>query len=114
MYLPNCMILLYGLLSTIVHQYLHAVHNRAMRFSLGVGKYTPYDAVSVEMAWKPTSVRQWKSVCLYWSKLAAMGYSRLNKRIALWTSEKSSRSVKIGCILFHNFLLLTTLGIMLI
>ena len=38
---------------------IDAVHNRAMRFFLGVGKYTPNDAVSGEMAWKPTSVRQW-------------------------------------------------------
>ena len=71
-----------------------AVHNRAMRCFLDVDKYTPNDAVSGEMAWKPISVRQWKSVCLYWSKLAAMGYSRLNKRIALWASEKSSKSCK--------------------
>ena len=68
---------------------IDAVHNRAMRFFLGVGKYTPNDAVSGEMVWKPTSVRQWKSVFLYWSK-----NSRLNKRIALWASEKSSRSCK--------------------
>lgn len=73
---------------------IEAVHNRAMRFFLGVGKYTPNDAVSGEMAWKPTSVRQWKSVGLYWVKLAAMANSRLNKRIAVWASLKSSRSCK--------------------
>ena len=92
------------------YSYIHAVHNRAMRFFLGVGKYTPNDAVSGEMAWKPTSVRQWKSVCLYWSKLSAMGYSRLNKRIALWASGKSSRSCKNWMYSVSQFLIANNLG----
>ena len=37
--------------------FIDAVHNRAMWFLLGVGKYTPNDTVSDEMAWKPTSAR---------------------------------------------------------
>ena len=52
------------------------------------------DAVAGEMDWKPTVVRQWKSVCLYWSKLAAMNNNRLNKRISLWAFEKAGRSCK--------------------
>ena len=41
------------------HSYscIDAVHNRAMRFYLGVGKYTPNDAVAGDMGWKPPSVR---------------------------------------------------------
>ena len=65
-----------------------------MRFFLGVGKYTPNDAVSGEMAWKSTVVRHWKCVRLYWSKLAAMNNNRLNKRISLWAFEKAGRSCK--------------------
>ena len=75
-----------------------------MRFYLGVGRYTPNDAVAGEMAWKPTSVRQWKSVGLYWSKLAAMENSRLNKRISLWAYEKSGRSCKNWMYLVSEFL----------
>jgi len=44
---------------------INAVHNRAMRLFLGVGKYTPNDAVAGEMAWVPPHVRQWKSVVGY-------------------------------------------------
>ena len=83
---------------------------RAMRVFLGVGKYTHNDAVSGEMAWNPTSVRQWKSVCLYRSKLAAMGYIRLNKRIALWASEKSSRSCKNWMYSISQFLIANNFG----
>ena len=92
------------------YSYIHAVHNRAMQFFLGVDKYTHNDAVSGEMAWKPTSVRQSKSVCLYWSKLSAMGYSRLNKRIALWASEKSSISCKNWMYSVSQFLISNNLG----
>ena len=75
-----------------------------MRFYLGVGRNTPNDAVAGELAWKPTSVRQWKSVGLYSSKLAAMENSRLNKRIFLWADEKSGRSCKNWMHLVSEFL----------
>ena len=86
------------------YSYINAVHNRAMRFYLGVGRYTPNDAVAGEMAWRPTSVRQWKSVGLYWSKLAAIENSRLNKRISLWAYEKSGKSCKNWMFLVSEFL----------
>ena len=58
-----------------------------MRFYLGVGMYTPKDAIAGEMGWKPTSVCQWKSVCSYWAKLTSMNTNRLNKQIALWAAS---------------------------
>ena len=64
---------------------IDVVHNRVMRFYLGFGKYTPNDAVAGENGCKPPYVRQWKSVCLYWSKLSVMSKDMLNKRIAVWT-----------------------------
>ena len=68
------------------------MHNRAMRFNPGVGKYKPYDAIVGEMGWKPTSVRQWKSVCSYWAKFTSIHTNRLNERIALWAASKSNMS----------------------
>jgi hypothetical protein len=69
---------------------INAVHNRAMRFFLGVGKYTPNDAVAGEMAWVPPIVRQWKTVAGYWARLCNMPASRLNKRVALWADSKGT------------------------
>ena len=83
---------------------IDAVHNRAMRFYLGVGKYTPNDAVAGDMGWKPPSLRQWKSVCSYWAKLSLMTNTRLNKRLALWAASKSSRSCKNWTFLVADFL----------
>ena len=73
---------------------IDAVHNRAMRFFLGVGKYTPTDGVSGDMGWKSPLVRQWKCISLYWSKLSHMNVERVNKRVALWAYSKATRSCK--------------------
>ena len=56
---------------------IEAVHNRAQRFFLGVGKYTPNDGISGDMGWNPSVVRQWKTVSLYWSRLASMSVERV-------------------------------------
>ena len=54
-------------------------------FYLRVDKYTLYDDIASEMGWKPTTVRQWKNVCLCWAKLSRI----VNKRVALWIASKS-------------------------
>lgn len=46
------------------------------------------DGISGEMAWKQPIVRQWKSVSLYWCRLAWMDRSRFNKNVALWSNNK--------------------------
>ena len=59
---------------------INAVQNRAMRFYLGTGKYTPNAAVSGDMGWQPPQIKQWKAVCAYWYRMTVMSNSRLNKR----------------------------------
>ena len=41
---------------------INAVQNRAMRFFLGTGKYTPSASVFGEMTRKPPLVKQWKCI----------------------------------------------------
>ena len=60
---------------------INAVQNRAMRFYLGTGKYTPNAVVSGDMGWQPPNVKQWKAVCAYWYRMTVISNSRLNKRI---------------------------------
>ena len=73
---------------------INAVQTRAMRYFLGVGKYTPNAAVYGEMAWGPPIVKQWGCLANYWSRLSCMPSDRLNKRIALWAIQKASVSCK--------------------
>ena len=83
---------------------IDAVQNRAMMFYLGVGKYTPNDAIVGDMGWNPTIACQWKSICLYWSKLSNLDNIRTNKRIASWCASKANRSCKNCFYLVSNFL----------
>jgi hypothetical protein len=73
---------------------VNAVHNKALRFFLGVGKYTPNAALAGEMAWQPPVVRQWKSIFTFWARLSNTNSSRLNKRIALWAHGKANNNCK--------------------
>ena len=73
---------------------INAVHHRAMRFFLGVGKYTPNAALVGEMAWLPPVVRQWKAVISYWATICNTDQSRLTKRVAIWANSKSSTACK--------------------
>lgn len=41
---------------------INAVQNRAIIFFMGVGKYTPNDAINRDMGWRPPSAKQWTYV----------------------------------------------------
>ena len=73
---------------------INAVQTRAMRYFLGVGKYTPNTAVYGEMAWEPPIVKQMGCIANYWSRLSCLNNDRLNKRIALWANQKASTSCR--------------------
>ena len=63
---------------------IEAVQNSAVRFCLGVGRYTPAAAVSSVMGWMPCILRQWKSIFILWSRFSAMSSGR-NKNVYLIT-----------------------------
>lgn len=63
---------------------IDAVQHRAIRFFLGVGKYTPTAALNGDLGWIPPFVRQWQSVCNLWSRFSKLQNSRLNKQVFLY------------------------------
>ena len=73
---------------------IDAVQNRASRYHLGVGKYTPNLAVQGDIGWLPTQVRQWKSLGRLWSRFKEMPHDRINKRIFSWSTSNSSTRCK--------------------
>ena len=73
---------------------ISAVQNRAMRFFLGTGKYTPTVAVSGEMGWHPAFVKQWKSICIYWNRMIHMDAGRINRRVFVLGDRKSETGCK--------------------
>ena len=71
---------------------INAVHHRACRFFLGIGKYAPNAAINGDMGWIPPSVRQWKTVLNHWFRLNNMEHGRLNNHIFRWANRhKDSR-----------------------
>ena len=73
---------------------ISAVQNRAMRFFLGTGKYTPTVAVSGEMGWHPAFVKQWKSICIYWNRMIHMDAGRINRCVFVLGDRKSETGCK--------------------
>ena len=73
---------------------VNAVQNRAMRFFLGTGKYTPTAAVSGDMGWQSAYVKQWKCICIYWNRMVHMDTNRVNRRAFCRAENKSGMGCK--------------------
>jgi len=73
---------------------IKAVQHRAGRFYLGVGKYTPTDAVLGELGWKPISIIQREAALRQWKRFVTMSNSRLNRKLFLWAEKHSTTRCK--------------------
>ncbi len=69
---------------------IHAVHNRAMRFFMGVRKYTPNSAVAGDMGWEPPVVRLWTNVSKFYKRSCDMNHNRLFYHVFKWANSKAS------------------------
>ena len=69
---------------------IEAIQNRAMRFFLGVGRYTPTAGACGDMGWTSLLIRQWKCICNLWTRYSVLPESRFNKRIFLYTVRASN------------------------
>ena len=75
---------------------INAVQNKAMRFFLGVGKYTPVAAVEGDMGWEPSLIRQWSSIGRHLTRILRTPANRINKR---WHIRKRLIGAETGSIL---------------
>ena len=83
---------------------INSIHNKACRFFLGVGKYTPSAAVQGEMGWKTPTHQQWLSVTRLWCRLINMDVSRVTKRVFLWMMEMAvSGKRNWGYEVYHRY-----------
>ena len=78
---------------------INAVQNRACRYFLGVGKYTPTAAVQGDMGWYVPLHKQFLGVARFWCRMYNMNNTRLNKQIFTWSKNKSSSKCKNA--MFH-------------
>ena len=73
---------------------INAVQNRAMRFFLGIGKYTPVAALEGKTGWEPSHIKQWTCIGWHFVRISCTPVSSINKRIALWVHSKASPTSK--------------------
>ena len=78
---------------------IQAVQNRASRYYLGVGKFTPSAAVQGDMGWRVVNHSQWLAVTRLWCRLINMDRNRLNSKVFRWSFYRSSDRCKNWC--FH-------------
>ena len=76
---------------------INAVQNRAIRSFMGVGKYTPNDAIQGDMGWRPPSVKQWTCVFRHWARCNIMCTDRLNYRMFKWCYSNALNKRRNWC-----------------
>ena len=62
-----------------------ALQNRALRFFIGAGRYTPNAAVNGDTGLDAVFQKQWQCVMSQWCRIKVMDQSRLNYRIYQWS-----------------------------
>ena len=73
---------------------INTVQNRASRYFLGVGKYTPVAALRGDLGWSDPKHRQWMGVSRQWLRLCNMTDTRLNKQVFLWAHTQAQQRKK--------------------
>ena len=77
------------------YSHIDAVHNKACRFFLGVGKYTPNAAIQGDMGWPLPIYYQWVTIVKQWQRLHRMSDNRINKKVFMFCKSKSKSRCKL-------------------
>ncbi len=68
----------------MIQMYYNNIQNRAMRYFLGVNKFTPTHTLYGELGWVMPRYRSWLSFAQLWNRLILMNDYRITKKIFLW------------------------------
>ena len=60
---------------------IDCVQNRAMRYFLGLHRFTPTLAMTVDTGWIPSMYRRWTTMIHFWNRILNVGNDRLLRRI---------------------------------
>ena len=71
---------------------VESLQNRALKFYLGVHKFSPNLAVNGDMGWVNSSTRRKVEMLRYWNRLIAMDDNRLTKKVFMWDKDKNVRN----------------------
>ena len=74
------------------HSKADVVQNRAIRYFLGVHRFTPTLALNGEVGWVPCKTRRWVNILRLWNRLVKMNDSRITKKIFLYDYSFNNKS----------------------
>ena len=70
--------------------YIDTIQNKAIRFFLGVHRFSPNLAINGDVAWCSSTIRRRVEMLRFWNRVVGMDDNRLTKRIFLWDYSKRS------------------------
>ena len=70
---------------------IDTVQNRAMKFYLGVNKFTPSDVIQGDLDWDFSKDRRIIRILNYWNKICQVDDSRLISKVYKWDKNSSKR-----------------------
>ena len=73
---------------------INAIHNKACRNFLGVGKYTANAAIQGDIGLSPPIVDQWGAIARQWCRFVNMDRNRINKTIFMWAYRYAMNNCK--------------------
>jgi hypothetical protein len=81
----NCVVPVMDYCSSIwgykTYQQIDNVHNRSMRYYLGVHRYAPIAALSGDLGWVPSRYRRWLNMLRFWNRLINFDSDRITKLV---------------------------------
>lgn len=97
----------YGAASWGTKEFSHvnAIHNRACRFYLGLGKSAPEAALQGDMGWPKPISHQWVSVSRMWCRLGKMPETRINRRFFMYCAQMARTRCQNWCFPVTKFFL---------
>lgn len=81
-----------GVWGTTNYYCTEMVQSRALRYFLGVHRFTPLIAIQGECGWMPCYFRQQINVLRLWNRLMILENDRLTKKIFLWDREQNNKT----------------------
>ena len=71
---------------------INTIQNRAIRYFLGVHRFSPNLAINGDMGWKSCKNRREVEMGRFWNRMVTMNDDRLTKKVFLWDKQKCMRN----------------------
>jgi hypothetical protein len=86
------------------YSFINAIHHRACKVFLGLGRSAPTTAILGDMGWRFPAQRQWTPIVRQWLRLATMDQNRMNCKVFKWARGQAILNVKNNSYFFVNYM----------